>query len=100
MYIYNVSIKIQPEIEQAWLNWMKEEHMNEVLATGMFDHYSLFEMLDPIDEEGKTFIVQYETDQAQRYKTYINEFAPGLREKGYAKFGNQFIAFRSIMRKC
>jgi hypothetical protein len=99
MYIYNVSIKIVPEIEADWVRWMKEEHMKEVLQTGLFDQYTLFELLEPVDEDGKTYIAQYMTDSEARYEKYIEEFAPLLREKGYEKFGNQFIAFRSIMRK-
>ncbi len=99
MYIYNVSIKIVPEIETEWVSWMKDEHMKEVLETGMFDHYTLFELLEPVDEEGKTYVAQYLTDSEDRYKMYIERYAPLLREKGYQKFGNQFIAFRSVIKK-
>ena len=98
MYIYNVSIKLLPEIETEWIDWMKNEHILEVMDTGMFDGYSLLELMDPVDEDGKTYIAQYCTDSKARYERYIAEFAPLLREKGYAKFGNRFIAFRSIMR--
>ena len=98
MYIYNVSIKLLPEIETEWIDWMTNEHIQEVMDTGMFDGYSLLELMDPVDEDGKTYIAQYSTDSEARYERYIAEFAPLLREKGYAKFGNRFIAFRSIMR--
>ena len=87
-------------IETAWVQWMKEEHMDEVIATGMFDRYSLYELIEPNDEDqSKTFVAQYFTDSEHRYKTYIEEFAPALREKGYQKFGDQFIAFRTIMKE-
>jgi hypothetical protein len=98
MFIYTVSIKLIPEIEHDWLRWMKEEHMNEVLETGMFDHAELFELIDPIDDEGRTFIAQYQTDSQTRYETYIEQYAPALRKKGYDKFGDRFIAFRSILK--
>ncbi|GBL36310.1 hypothetical protein EMGBS15_19050 [Filimonas sp.] len=81
MYIYNVSIKIVPEIETDWVRWMKEEHMNEVLQTGLFDQYILFELMEPVDEDGKTYIAQYMTDSRARYEKYIEEYAPLLREK-------------------
>lgn len=100
MYIYNVSIKILTSIESAWLQWMKEEHMDEVIATGMFDRYSLYELIEPADEDqSKTFVAQYFTDSEQRYIKYIEEFAPALRNKGYQKFGDQFIAFRTILKE-
>lgn len=100
MYIYNVSIKIAYAIEGEWIKWMKEEHMDEVIATGMFDSYSFYELVDPISDDGKTFVAQYFTDSKDRYEMYIEKFAPLLRQKGYDKFGNQFIAFRTIMKTC
>lgn len=98
MYIYNVTIKVIPEIETAWIQWMKEEHMAEVVATGCFHSSQFLELLDPIDEEGKTFVAQYFTEDAALYSKYIEEHAPSLRAKGYDRFGNGFIAFRSILK--
>lgn len=99
-YIYNVTIKVATEIVEDWIQWMKHEHMDEVIETGMFDHYHFFELIEPVDEEGRTFVAQYSTDSPERYKRYIDEFAPALREKGYQRFGDRFIAFRSVMRSC
>ncbi len=100
MYLYNVTIKLSPAIAEEWMQWMKHEHMDEVIATGMFDKYTLYELIEPIDEEGRTFVAQYSTSSEARYQQYIHDFAPVLREKGFAKFGDQFIAFRSVMRLC
>lgn len=101
MYIYNVTIKVSHSIVSDWIAWMHEEHLDEVIATGMFDKYSFFELIEPFDEhdEGRTFVAQYFTDSKIRYERYIIEFAPLLREKGFARFGNLFIAFRTVMKE-
>lgn len=99
MYIYNVTIKVTHEIELEWLKWMREEHMQEVLDTQMFDQYQLFALLEPEDEDGKTYIAQYQTAHYENYEEYVTTHAPLLREKGFAKFGANFIAFRSLLRK-
>lgn len=98
MYIYNVTIKVVPEIEAEWIQWMKEEHMAEVVATGCFHSSQFLELLDPVDEEGKTFVAQYFTDDEALYAKYIEQYAPALRAKGYEQFGDRFIAFRSILK--
>ncbi|HPI53732.1 MAG TPA: DUF4286 family protein, partial [Chitinophagaceae bacterium] len=82
-----------------WLQWMTTIHMDEVVATGMFDQASLYRLQDAVDEEGITYVAQYTTDSMQRYHTYINDFAPIMREKGFSLFGDQFIAFRSVLEK-
>jgi hypothetical protein len=100
MYIYNVTIKIEAQIQDSWLAWMQNTHISEVLATGMFEDARLSQLLEPQIEEDNsfTYVVQYFTTDIKNYETYINEFAPSLREKGFAEFGNQFIAFRSLLK--
>lgn len=101
MFIYNVTIKVSTSILSDWLDWMQKEHLNEVISTGMFDRFSFFELLEPKDEDedARTFVAQYFTDSKQRYDTYITEHAPRLREKGFSRFGSNFIAFRSLMKE-
>lgn len=88
-----------PSIRTQWLEWMQNEHISEVLATGLFLKADFYELLEPVDEEGFTFTVSYHFEQLEHYHTYINNHAPLLREKGFALFGDQFIAFRSLMQK-
>lgn len=98
MYTYNVTIKIEKEIRQAWLDWMQNTHLAEVLASGMFTSSSLHELLEPEDEEGFTFVAQYQCESLENYTNYCNNFAPTLRQKGFNLFGNKFIAFRSLLQ--
>ncbi len=99
MIIYNVTIKISAAAEDEWLHWMQHIHMKEVVATGCFDEYQFFQLIEPSDEEGNTYVAQYSTTDMERYMCYINKFAPAMRQEGYNKFGDQFIAFRSVLRK-
>jgi Domain of unknown function (DUF4286) len=99
MFTYNVTIKIDKSIQAAWLLWMQETHLHEVLATGMFDSAQLHQLLEPQDEEGYTYVAQYTTSSIDNYNNYIANFAPALRDKGFALFGNKFIAFRSLLQQ-
>ncbi|MFM7711118.1 MAG: DUF4286 family protein [Ferruginibacter sp.] len=97
MILYNVTVKVSTAITDEWLHWLKEEHIGEVLATGCFDTADVFRLLDIDDTEGPTYAIQYRTDQIERYHTYIECHAPVMRQKGFDKWGDQFIAFRSVM---
>lgn len=100
MFLYNVTIKVSPEIINEWIDWMQNEHLDEVIATGKFSKYFFYELLEPKEEgdESRTFVAQYQTDSLERYKEYIEQHAPLLREKGFSRFGSGFIAFRSLMK--
>ena len=97
MIIYNVTIKISFTIHTEWLQWLKEEHIPEVIQTGCFTHAVILRLLEVDDSEGPTFAIQYFAENKELYNNYIEHHAGMLKEKSFKKWGNQFIAFRSIM---
>lgn len=97
MIIYNVTIKISPEIETEWLEWMKNEHLPEMMATGCFLNHQLVKLLDIDETEGPTYATQYFAESREQYDLYIGEHSTRLRQQGLAKWGDRFIAFRSLM---
>ncbi len=97
MIIYNVTIKVEPAVAEQWLRWMKEEHLKDMMDTGLFSDYRLCRLLEQDEEEGVSFVVQYHSDSAENYRTYLAEHAPKMRQKGLKKFGDKFVAFRTAM---
>ena len=98
MLIYNVTSKVDHTISTAWLQWMKEEHIPEIIATGCFTKATILQLLETDDSEGPTFAIQYTAESKALYNRYLEKFAPEMRQKVMAKWGNKFIAFRSIMQ--
>jgi hypothetical protein len=98
MLVYNISIKITPAIEKDWVQWQQQEHIPAIMATGCFVDYKFYKLLEQEEAEGITYIIQYFANTQQAYQQYINDTAPLLRQKALDRWGNQFIAFRSIMR--
>lgn len=97
MIVYNITIKIAPGIEKEWVRWQKEEHIPDVMSSGQFTDHKFYRLLEQNDPDGITYIVQYFAATIENYKRYINETAPLLRQKFLDKWGDQFIAFRTIM---
>jgi len=98
MIVYNVTVKVNWKILEKWLEWEIGEDIPAVLATGLFDDYKFFRLLEQDEEEGPTFIVQYFTRSLENYQKYIMEFAPARQETGRNKWGDGFIAFRTLMQ--
>lgn len=97
MFIYNVTIKVSHGIHEGWISWLKEVHIPEVLSTGCFSDATILRLLEVDDSEGPTYAVQYKTESKAAYNLYIEKFASELRQKSFDKWGDQFIAFRSVM---
>lgn len=98
MIIYNVTIKVQKAISNIWLQWLKEEHIPDVINTGCFTHAVILKLMEVDETEGPTYAIQYHAESKGLYNNYIENHAAQMRQKGYNKWGNQFIAFRSVMQ--
>lgn len=97
MLIYNVTLKVDWQIHEEWLKWMRDEHIPEVLGTGCFIRNTLARLLDIDDSEGPTYSSQYFAEKKEDYDRYIELFAAQMRKSGIDKWGDRFIAFRTLM---
>jgi len=98
MIIYNVTVKVDWVIHDAWVVWMQQEHMPEVIAMGCFSHSQLVRLLDVDEKEGPTYAAQYFANSKPDYNRYIELYSTTMRQKAFDKWGEQFVAFRSLMQ--
>lgn len=98
MIVYNITIKIDPAIEEEWVLWQQQEHIPEIISTGMFTEYKMFRLLDQDESEGITYVCQYFAGSEDNYQCYVRDHAPTLRKKAIERWGDRFIAFRTVMR--
>ena len=98
MFIYNVTIKVRDSIKTEWLTWLKEEHIPRVMESKCFTGVTIMRLLEVDDSEGPTFAVQYRAESKAQYNRYIEQFAGLMRQESLDKWGDQFIAFRSLMQ--
>jgi len=73
MYIYNVTINIQEPKHDEWLDWMKNEHIPDMLATGKFSKALMSKVLVEEEMGGITYSVQYTTDSKTTLQQYYAE---------------------------
>ncbi len=97
MIIYNVTWKVDWSIHDEWVAWMKDYHIPKVLGTGCFVKNNFARLLEVEEEDGPTYSLQYYADTRADYQRYIEEYAPAFREENVRKWGDRFIAFRSLM---
>lgn len=97
MIIYNVTVNVENEIAEQWLKWLKEVHVSEVVGTGCFTNARILKLCDTNEAEGVTYTVQYAANTLRDYENYLEKYANEMRQKAFDKWGNRFIAFRTVM---
>ncbi len=95
MLIYNVTINIDKSVHDQWLDWMKDKHLPDMLATGKFSHAKMVKVLVEEDMGGITYSVQYTTQNRGTLEAYYKEDADRLRADAQQMFPNKFVAFRT-----
>ena len=98
MLVYNITIKIHPEINTEWVQWQKQEHIPDVMSSSLFTDYKFYRLLEQEETGGVTYVVQFFVASDANYKKYIQEFAGKFRQKAFDRWGDKFIAFRTIMQ--
>lgn len=98
MFIYNITTKVDKAHFENWRDWQLNEHIPEIMATGLFIDFKMYHLLDQDEGEGVTFVLQLFFNTKNSYDLYIQNFAPSLREKAINKWGNNFISYRTVMQ--
>lgn len=96
MILYNVTINIDSVVHDEWLKWMKEVHIPDVLATGMFVESKIARILAE-EEGGKAYSIQYFARNMEDYDRYQKEFAPKLQAEHQQRYNGKFGAFRTLL---
>jgi Domain of unknown function (DUF4286) len=97
MIIYNVTTAVSWQVHDAWLHWMKEVHIPEVMATQCFEKHQFVRLLETDETEGPTYAVQYFASNVDMYDLYIQQHSTALRQKAITLWNEQCISFRSLM---
>lgn len=96
MIIYNVTVSVEESVKNEWLNWMKTEHIPEVMACGVFIKAQINRVIVQTDSDN-TFAIAYTCSSIKELRQYQIKFAPELKKKHNDKFKDKAAAFRTIM---
>jgi hypothetical protein len=98
MIVYNVTTKVATAVATSWLQWLQSVHIPEVMQTNCFTHHKVLQLLEVDDSEGPTYVVQYFAESKSLYNQYIDKHATALRTATLQKWGENMVAFRSVLQ--
>ncbi|RMG79098.1 MAG: DUF4286 family protein [Bacteroidetes bacterium] len=96
MIIYNVTVKIDNDVHDEWLDWMKTKHIPDVMKTGLFTDSKILKVLVD-DEDGVTYSIQYSSPDMESLETYQKKYAAELQKEHSEKYKDKFVAFRTLL---
>lgn len=97
MIIYNVTVNINDDVHNEWLDWMKQVHIPEVMQTGIFTENKMLRLIGDENSGGVTYAIQYCCESMADYERYRDHFASELQKKALDRFKDKFVAFRTLL---
>jgi len=97
MIIYSVTVNIEEEIHDRWVDWMRITHIPDVLKTGCFKE-ARFTRVMVQEEQGITYSIQYLCENEQVLNHYADTYAPALQKQHKDLFEGKFHAFRTMLK--
>ena len=97
MLLYNVTVTIDLDAHDAWLQWMRERHIPDVMATGMFESYRMCRLLGHEHTDAEIYAMQYLVKDMDHLLRYQREFGPALQQEQQRLFDGKYAVFRTAM---
>ena len=96
MILYNVTVSIDPTIAEDWLEWMRTQHIPDVMATGCFVE-SRISRVHGEEEGGITYAITYLSLSQEKIDEYSEKYAPLLQKDHSERYAGRFAAFRTLL---
>jgi hypothetical protein len=96
--LYVVSLEVAPDAEPAWLQWMRELHIPEVLREPGFVRCRLWKDTARAQDGWVRYVSQYELTDPEALERYLQgEAVKRLRADGVSRFGAAMRATRATL---
>ena len=97
MILYNVTVKIDLDIESIWLPWIKENFIKKILATDLFFESKIFRLLNEPDPDGITYALQFYANSISEVDIFLNTYAHEIVDRHRIEFKNKHVAFMTLL---
>lgn len=98
MFLFNVTTHLEAEQEDAWLQWMQEQHIPSLLEGPYFKTATLTKVMVEEPMGGVTYTVQYTTDHKAIINGLYDRQAADLEAQIAKKFGQEVLSFKTPLK--
>jgi len=100
MVLYVVNVSVKKEMQEEWLEWMKQVHIPNVINTGYFNKADIYTIILPAKGGDEiSFSVQYQSESYEKFMSYTVKEAKRLQKEHKEKFGDRITVERIVFEK-
>lgn len=97
MILYNLTVNIENDVQEEWLEWARTTHIPKVMKSKAFTDYKVFRLLNEEDNGGTTYCIQYFANNMWDVEDYQENYSPQLLDEFYQRFPDKFVIFSTVL---
>ena len=99
MFLYNITIGIDQDVEKEWISWIRENHIPFVMGTGLFVDSKIYKVLHDENEGTISYSIQHFAKGIAEVNQFLSVFAPALIEQHRQRFINRHVVFQTLLEE-
>jgi len=98
MFLYNITVGIDKDVEQEWVHWMKTNYIPRVMSTQLFTSHKLYKVLHDDEESSTSYSIQYFARSLEDVTRYFEKHA-ALIDEHRSRYHNKHVAFMTLLEE-
>jgi len=97
MLIFNTTYLVSDKVHEAWLAWIREQHIPFMLESSYFTQPQVARVITSAKQEGTSFSVQFHIEDMHTLKLWNKEYSLLFQENCSRQFGTEVIFFTTTL---
>lgn len=97
MVLFSLTVNIDKQIEEEWLEWMRESFVPNLWLTGYFQEKRFLRLLNETENDGVTYSLQLTVNSLTRAKEFEANHLQDFRQILYGKYTGRLVDFYTIL---
>ena len=99
MIVYNVTYKVDHDVNEEWLRWMRRVYIPRAMDTGKFDDHRLCQIMGVDESDGMTYSLQFSSPNMITFQLFQEQDAYPLQKAMMTRYKDRYVAFSTIMKE-
>ena len=97
MILYNITVSLEPVVENEWLEYIQQQYIPSVMETGLFMDSRFYRLLNAPEDTGPTFAIQFLASGLDKVDQYLEGPAPRIVTEHNERYKHQHVAFMTML---
>lgn len=98
MLLYNITFKVDLDVNDEWLRWMKKVYINRMMDTGKFEEYRFCRLMGVEESDGFTYALQFLCPNMITYQLFQEKDAYAIQKAHALRYKDRYVSFSTLMK--